>query len=127
MVISTPRRSYSNDGSLAAAIGDAGRRASPRNLSLIVIAGAIAAAAILFLWGGHRTLAIPFVMPATFGIWGLAAHAERALADTPDTNVERVLLRVLRVVMFIIGASAAAVTLFAITFAFSGSGGLHLR
>jgi len=72
-------------------------------------------------------LSVPFLMPVAFGIWGLAEHGERALLDVPDTTVERVLLRLLRVVMAVIGAVAATVTLFGLTFALSGSGGLHLR
>jgi ABC-type transport system involved in cytochrome c biogenesis permease subunit len=127
MVISTPRSSYSSDGSLAAALGEAARRAKPPRLALIAIGGLIAGVAIALLWSGHRVASVPFVMPIAFGIWGLAAHGERSLADVADTNVERVLLRVLRVAMAVIGAVAAAVTLFGVTFALAGSGGLQLR
>jgi hypothetical protein len=66
-------------------------------------------------------------MPIAFGIWGLAEHGERALRDVPDTKVEQVLLRALRHAMAAIGAVAATLTLFALTFALAGSGGLHLR
>jgi hypothetical protein len=121
MVISTP--SSSNNTSLAAAIGDAGRRTSPRNLGLILLGGSVGVIATVLLWRGHRTMAIPLVMPVTFGIWGLAAHGERALeADVPNTKVERMLLRALRVAMVALGAIAAVATLFAITFAIAGPG-----
>lgn len=128
MVISTPSSSHSNDSSLAAAIGDAGRQMSPRNLALILIGGSVAIVAIALFWRGHRTMTIPFAMPVTFGIWGLAVHGERALEPGgPDTKVERVLLRAVRVAMVLLGGAAAFATVFAITFAFAGSGGLQFR
>ena len=127
MLLSTPRSSYSSDSSLAAALFEAARRAKSRRLLLIAGTGLIAGLAIAVLWSGHRFLAVPFLMPLAFGTWGLAEHGERALLEVPDTKVEQVLLRALRVVMAVIGAVAATVTLFALTFALAGSGGLHLR
>jgi hypothetical protein len=128
MVISTQSSSHSSDTSLAAAIGDAGRRSSPRSLGLILLGGSVGIVAIALLWRGHRMMAVPFVMPVTFGVWGLAVHGERALeADGPDTRVERTLLHALRVAMVLLGAAAAITTVFAITFAVTGSGGLQMR
>jgi hypothetical protein len=92
------------------------------------LGGSVAVVAIALFWRGHRTLAIPFAMPVTFSIWGLAAHGQRALElDGPDTEVERALLRAVRVVMVALGGVAAVATVFAITFAFAGSGGMQLR
>ena len=128
MVISTPSSRHSDDMSLGAAIGDAGRRASSRSLSLILLGGSIAAVAIVLLWHGHRTLAVPFIMPVAFGIWGLAEHGERSLeAYGPETRIERALLHAVRVVMVALGAAAAVATIFAITFAFAGQSGLQMR
>jgi hypothetical protein len=128
MVISTPSSPHSDDMSLAAAIGDAGRRTSSRNLSLILCGGVIGAVAIALLWHGHREMVVPFVMPVTFGIWGLAEHGERALETYgPESRVERTLLRGVRAAMVALGAAAAVATLFAITFTFAGQSGLQLR
>jgi hypothetical protein len=129
MVISTPSSSHhATDTSLAAAIGDAGRRTSARTLGLILLGGSVGIVATLLLLHGHRMMAVPFVMPVTFGIWGLAVHGERTLArDGPDTKIERTLLRALRLAMVVLGATAAVATVYAITFALTGSGGLQLR
>lgn len=128
MVISTPSSSHANDTSLAAAIGDAGRRTSARTLGLILLGGTVGFVAIVLLFRGHRMMAVPFVMPVTFGIWGLAVHGERILeGDGADTKIERTLLRALRLAMVVLGATAAVATVYAITFALTGSGGLQLR
>jgi hypothetical protein len=118
------------DTSLAAAIGGAGRRMSPRSLALIILGAAVALIAILWLWHGHRMLAVPLVMPVAFGVWGLAEHGERALEAEgagPNVKVELVLLHVLRVTMVIVGAAAAAASMFAATFAIAGQGGYQMR
>jgi hypothetical protein len=116
------------DDSLAAAIGDVGRRMSAHNLGLILLGGSIGVVVILWLWRGHRMMAVPLVMPVAFGIWGLAVHGEHALeAQGPDTKVERALLKVVRVTMVAVGAAAAVASMFAITFAVAGQGGLQLR
>jgi len=128
MVISTPRPVHADDTSLAAAIGNAGRRATPRSLLLILAGGCVAGSLVATLWRGHRMMAVPFVMPITFAMWGLAIHAERTLEpEGQETLVERILLRVLRGAMVVIGALAAAVTIFAVTFGLAGSGGLQFR
>ncbi len=128
MVLSTPSSTRADDMSLATAIGDAGRRASSRQLSLILCVGVIGALAIVLLWHRHRAMAVPFVMPITFGIWGLAEHGERALEIYgSETRVERTLLRAIRTAMVALGAVAAVATLFAVTFTFAGQSGLQLR
>ena len=116
------------DMSLAAMIGDVGRRLRARTLGLILLGGSLGVAGILVLLPKHRMLATPFLMPVTFGIWGLALHAERTLEPYGhETNVERALLRALRVVMVVLGGLAAVATIADLTFALSGSGGLLLR
>jgi hypothetical protein len=128
MVISAPSSRHPDDMSLATAIGDAGRRATTRSLSLILLGGTIGAAAIVLLWHGHRAMAVPFVMPVAFGIWGLAEHSERSLeAYGPETRIERALLHAVRIAMVALGSVAAVATIFAITFAFAGQSGLQLR
>lgn len=121
-------RSQPSEASLAAAIARAGRGMSPRSLALIILGAGAGLIAILWLWRGHRMLAVPLAMPVAFGIWGLAVHGERTLeTEGPDVKVERVLLHVLRVAMVIIGAVAAVASMFAATFAIAGQGGYQLR
>jgi len=121
VVISAPSSHPPSNGSLAAAIGDAGRRASVRTLALILLLGGLALLGILIFGRGHRLLAVPLVMPTAFAVWGLAERIERILAADPsETNVERLLLRALRVCMVALGAVAAMVAAFLVTFAIAG-------
>jgi hypothetical protein len=119
--------SRTGDGSLAVAIAGAGRRMSTRSLALIILGAGAALMTILWLWRGHRMLAVPLAMPVAFGIWGLAVHGERALETEPDAKVELVLLRMLRGTMVIVGAVAAVASMFAATFAIAGQGGYQMR
>jgi hypothetical protein len=110
-----------NGETLPAALAHAAHRADWRVLAALCIGGAGGATVIALLAPHRWVFALPLVLPATFGGWGLTERGI-AMLDTRGSppTVARLALQVVGMLVIAIGAVAFTVLAYAVTFLLAG-------
>jgi hypothetical protein len=121
MMIPSAHAPAPNEETLPAALAHAARRADWRVLAALSVVGAAGAVAIFLIAPRRWLFALPLVVPAMFGAWGLADRAMATLdAAGSSRPAARVALQILCGMVIAVGVVTLTVLAYAVTFKLAG-------
>jgi hypothetical protein len=121
MMIPSAHAPAPNGETLPATLARAAHRADWRVLAALCFVGTAGAVAIALVPPHHWVFALPLVLPAMFGAWGLTERAISILdARGSHRPLARMSLQVVGLLVIAIGAAAFTVLAYAVTFALAG-------